>query len=66
VDYRFYLLNTSGKIQALHEVRCSDDRRALATAQSLFKENRFEVWQSERCVYPGVTIAAPAPGWLLT
>jgi hypothetical protein len=52
MEYRLYLIDALGKIQASHDIRCEDEAVAYMTAQKLFQGNRFEVWDHARRVYP--------------
>ncbi|MDB5408632.1 MAG: hypothetical protein JWL84_3544 [Rhodospirillales bacterium] len=52
MEYRLYLLNFAGAIQASHEVRCREDSFALAKARQLFLEKPFEIREGARRVYP--------------
>lgn len=60
MEYKLYLLNSTGAIQAQHNVEFQDDEAAFAAAIKLFRGYRFEVWQRERQVAagPAVTNAA--------
>jgi hypothetical protein len=53
MEYKFYLLNSTGAIQAQHNAEFRDDDTAYAAAIKLFRGYRFQVWQRERQVDPG-------------
>jgi hypothetical protein len=59
-DYRCYLLNRSGKIVDVVELRDTDDATALVTARNLFAQQDsvqqghvvgYEIWQQARLVH---------------
>jgi hypothetical protein len=52
MEYRLYLIDALGKIQASHDIRCEDDAIAYMTAEKLFQGKPFEVWERARRVYP--------------
>lgn len=47
-DYRSYLLNLKGLIEAAFDMTCADDEAAVNKARKLYCGNGFEVWQGKR------------------
>jgi hypothetical protein len=59
MDYRIYLLETSGGFRSVHLATCLDDDDALATATTLLPECfGVEIWEKKRLVG---TIRSPVP-----
>ena len=50
-DYRAYALGRDGRILAFKEMRCLDDREAIAEAKRLTKKFDIEVWNGDRFVF---------------
>ena len=49
-DYRFYLLDGTGRIARRVDAVCADDAEALAQARSFGHRHAVEVWQGTRTV----------------
>jgi hypothetical protein len=50
-DYRTCALGSGGRILAFKEMRCLDDREAIAEAKRLTKKFDIEVWNGDRFVF---------------
>ena len=49
-DYRAYALGRDGRILAFKEMRCLDDREAIAEAKRLTRKFDIEIWNGDRLV----------------
>jgi hypothetical protein len=49
-EYRAYAVARDGRIIALKEMICRDDREALATAKRLARHSDIEVWNGDRFI----------------
>jgi hypothetical protein len=56
-EHRVYLMTFDSKIQNAIDLRCADDRQAIARVTSLPWRHRMELWQRARKVH-----VFPAPG----
>jgi hypothetical protein len=56
-EYKFYLIDAKGSVQAEHDAQCLDDDFAIVKAQDMFRGNCFEVWRHKRKIHPPTAVA---------
>jgi hypothetical protein len=50
-EYRLYMLNPLGRIQARLDLDCADDETAIAAAHARVPDELIEIWQGKRMVH---------------